>query len=204
MSVTRKLDSLREFPACKLTAEAYLEETLSADPNASLAGIKKLRVALGKHPPSLTHSQRTLARMILGLKSPNWNTTPPVKYPMRLNQFGSPETTAELIRYGSSVVELYGVAIQLVEETNPDVWGVCESSTKHAAQVAELQARQDEIERRADSAVSGDDLLISDDPTTPATFKASGGKIPLAPRKDASSRLVAFLMQQREQRENKD
>jgi hypothetical protein len=198
IAVTRKLDALRRFPACKLTAESYLAETLSADPNASIQGVKKLRASLAKKPPSLTHTSRTLARMILGLKGPNY-PTPPTKYPGRLVTFSTPETTAELIRYGSSEVELFALAAQLVSESNPDLYGTCESSAEHAAQVDELEARQAELFKQIETRVSTEDLVIADDPRTPPAFKVAP-TVPLAPRQDAGQRLVAYLMKQREQR----
>jgi hypothetical protein len=199
MAVVRKLETVRAFPACKLTAEAYLAETLTADPGASLKGVRKLRAALEQNPlpPNLTHSARSLAQMIAALKGPRWNTTPPVRYPWRLNQFGSPETTGELIRYGTSMVELFGVAIQIVDERSPDVWGTGESSAKHAAQVAALAARRDELFKQIETRASAEDLLINDDPHVPTAFKVAP-EVPLAPRHDAGQRLVAYLLAQRQ------
>jgi hypothetical protein len=134
--------------------------------------------------------------MILGLKGPNY-PTPPTKYPGRLvTAFSTPETTAELIRYGSSTTELFAVAIQLVAESNPEVWGTCESSAKHAVQVAELESRQADLFKQLESKVSAEDLVIADDPRVPPAFKAAPS-VPLAPRQDAGKRLVDFLMAQR-------
>jgi hypothetical protein len=201
IDVSRKLNELRQFPACKLTAQSYLREMLNADPTASLKGVKKLRVEIAKKHANLAHSQRTLARMIAGLRGPNW-TTPPTKYPGRLfSAFSTPESVAELIRYGSSTTELFGCAIEIVAESQPDLWGSCEDSAKHAAQVAELEARQVELFRKLESSVSGDDLHIDPvDRHAPVTFKVAPA-VELAPRDNAGARLVAYLMQQRKQRE---
>jgi hypothetical protein len=199
MSVTRKLNALRQFPACKLTAEAYLEETLAADENASMKGVRKLREWLERKPlpVGLTHSARTLARMIAGLKGPAWGS-PPVKFPWRLQtSFGTPETTAELIAFDSTTLELFGVSILIVNERSPDCWGTCESSADYAEQVAELEARQAELFKKLETQASTEDLLIADDPHIPTAFKVSDGKVPLAPRQDAGQRLVNYLMAQR-------
>jgi hypothetical protein len=200
IEVSRKLDALRRFPACKLTAEAYLAETLAADPTASLKGVAKLARELEKKHANLAHTSRTLARMIAGLRGPNFPTPPQAKYLGRLTTaFSTPETTAELIRHNSSTIELYGLAIQLVSGSNPEVWGTCESSAKHAQQVAALEARQAELFKELESKVSGDDLNIdAEDRNKPVTFKVAPD-VPLVPKHDASQRLITYLMQQREQ-----
>jgi len=201
MSVTRKLDALRRFPASKLTAEAFLAESLTADENASLKGVRKLRDKLEQKPlpPAFLHSARTLARMVAGLKESTWRS-PPTKYPWRLQTaFSTPETTGELIACRSSTIELYGVAIQIVGERNPDVWGTCDSTAKHAAQVADLEARQAELFQKLDTALTGEDLNIDPvDRTAAVSFKIAPA-VPLAPRNDAGARLVAYLMQKRAQ-----
>ena len=203
IDTTRKLQALREFPACKLTADAFIAETLAIEPKATLANVKRLRQALAKKPPNLAHTSRTLARMVSALRGPASNyRTPPTRYPGRVvTALSTPETTSELISFGATTIELFCAACQCVAETNPETWGTATSSEQHAAEVAALEARQRDLFAQLESKVSADDLNIdAEDRTAAVTYKAGNGKVPLAGA-ESGKRLVAYLMAQREQRQ---
>ena len=201
IAVSRKLEALQRFPANTLRCQDYVRATLSIDPRASLKGVSRLRAEMAKKAPSLERSQRALATIMSDLRGSNWRTTPPTKYPARINRYGSPQVLAELASCGSSLVELYALAAEMVGDSHPELWGTATSLEEHEQEVAALEARKEELFKQGDEVLGPNDLQIDPvDGNVPVTFLASRGEVPVAPRHDSGQRLVAYLMAQREER----
>jgi hypothetical protein len=215
VQVTQRLRTLDSNPSeSNLKPEAFLKEVMALDESISLKSITKLRKALERNPPNLTHSNASLRRMVSALRGPNLRRPPPAKNLERTIRWLNTEPAiAEQIRFGSSPVELLCVAVQVAGENHPECFGRRTSSAEIDKERAELTAKRDELYRRIGTEVTAADLHIDDTGTGPVTF-ACAPTINLAPRANAGERVVNHLLlaqpseqmrqAEREEREKRD
>ena len=191
VEVTQQLRALDADPAAsRLTPAAFLRECMALDKRITLKSIAKLRKALEKNPPNLTHSNATLRRMLTALRGPNFPRPPVAKYLERTIKWLTTEPSeAEMIRFASNTLELLCVAVQVAGERHPDAFGKRNSSAEIDKQRADLTVLQQELYRRIGDEATAGDLHIDDTGTGPVTFQLAP-EIPLAPRASAGERLV--------------
>jgi len=96
---------------------------------------------------------------------------------------------AELIKFGSSTVELLCVAVQIAGERHPECFGKRDTSREIEEERARLIAKRDELYQRIGTEVTAQDLFIDDTGSKPVSF-ALAPSIPLAPKGSAGERLV--------------
>jgi hypothetical protein len=197
VEVTQRLRSLDANPAeAKLSSSAFLRECMALDENITAKSMKKLRTALEKNPPNLTHSNASLRRMISALRGPHLPRPPTAKHQDRLIRWLDTEPSRiQLIQFGSSTLELLCVACEVACEKHPEAFGRRESSAEIDKERAELTAKRDELYRRIATEVTAQDLFIDDTGAKPVTF-ALAPEVPLAPKNNAAERLVNHQLAQ--------
>jgi hypothetical protein len=205
ITVWRQLDQMR-VPSgeSKLSANAFLRETLKAAPEATLQRVKALRGKLEAGAPSLDNARRALAQMCKELKGPNIRTPPtPDKWGRTerwlMGKERTPVVLGELTAIGHSSVELFGVAILVTSATNPEVFGSADSTQADLdADIAALTKKRDELLKRIERAWTADDVepgQYIQGHTSPTTFK--GTSVDVAPSDGSGKRLVEYLMSNR-------
>ncbi len=197
VKVTQRLRALDSNPVeSRLSPSAFLKEVMALDENITAKSLAKLRKALERNPPNLTHSNASLRRMVSALRGPNLSRPPTAKHQERTIRWLNTEPgVAELIKFGSSTIELLCVAVEVAGERHPECFGRRTSSAEIDKERAELTAKRDELYRRIGTDVTAADLHIDDTGTAPVCF-ALAPTVPLAPKNSAGERLVNHQLAQ--------
>jgi hypothetical protein len=120
------------------------------------------------------------------------------KLTSRLKFFASDKVPAEISRFNSSLLTVFAVALAEAADQYPEVFGKATGSKEVTQNIAELQARQQELFAKIQADIPTDELDFGDyrqGRATPARFKNT--PVEVAPPQTAGQRLVAFLMSQR-------
>lgn len=196
IAVTRQLVALRQSTAERLSASAFLDETLEL--GSDHTRIEKLRRRLEAGDPGLESAQSTLRLMMKQLREPTFKTPPTRTHWGRTERWlTTPESRGELAKLGYSGIDLLGVAIQKVGEDFPETFGNATSTTAVQAKLSRLEAKQAELFNKIATTWTADDVNAGarhGDAVSAATFKVSDGAVPIAPIDNSGKRLVDFLL----------
>jgi hypothetical protein len=199
VETTQKLNALRQTNAQKLTADAFLRETLALDPQSSLKQVAKLRGIIEGPTPGLNHVRAALRRMVRELRGLHF--TRPPKEPRQFSAWLSNDaTTAELTLLGASNVALLGVAVSICKDKHPEIFGTRESSAGLEEELAALIKKQAELLSQIPTSLTANDVDIGDTDEqgrAVVSFKVSNGQVPIGPPNNAGERLVNFLLANR-------
>lgn len=196
-----RLEQLRAPGALKLSRDAFLRESLKCNPDATLAGVQKLKRKLESADSSLGNTRSALRKMVKELRGPNLRTPPTAaRWEERSrNMFLQPRVTevlSELTAVGSNTIELFGVAILQAG----DVFGSGDGEQRDAdAKIAAAEKELADLFKRIERSWTSEDI----DPgrydgrghTSPATFK--GTDVPVA-GDNAAERLLKYIRSQRD------
>jgi hypothetical protein len=195
----RKIDTLRASGGAKLSAHAFLRETLRCSMSATPARVKELRQKLDTDP-SLENARSAMGRMVKELKGQNIKTPPTLDHWGRTERWLTKPRTTEVIgkltAVGHSTVELFGVAVLVAAEQlkGGGIFGSADGTQKDIdGEIAALVKRYHETCSLLGTAWTAEDIDAGqyvNERTTPAVFK--GTDVPVAPADTAGSRLVAY------------
>jgi hypothetical protein len=121
----------------------------------------------------------------------------------RLRNKVRPEAAGELARFDATTLTLFALAIQIGTERFPGLFGSVQGSDQLDTDVAALRNRAAELEAKLSTSFTSADIdfgTYDKGQTSPATFKLTGGAVPIAPADSAGKRLVEYLMAHREKR----
>ncbi len=197
VAVTKRVDAMSKFEACRLTADALLRES-ATNGGTTIARMKELRKLLDRQQPGFENAQRSLRFSITFLMGRKWALAP--KDPSRVDFLVSPASRTELASKGFGPIDLWGAAILKCAEESPSVFGTCESSEKHTAEFKAAKDQQEALFARLNTEYSGDDLLIGEpnhQGKVTVSFRVSVGEVLIGPKDSAGERLVRFLIAQR-------
>jgi hypothetical protein len=199
--------------AQKLSAPAFLRETLRIQQGATVARVEQLRRRLDSGDLGFEFTRSALRKMIRELKIGNLRTPPTAqrweeRHRAMFLQPRVTEVLAELSAAGFTALELFGVAILIAGKT-PGVFGTSDGEQKELdANIAEATKRRDELFARIGkewTAAEVDAGQYARGHTSAATIR--GTSTPLAPAEtlgkrlveslNSSARLVEFLQNQR-------
>jgi hypothetical protein len=200
LEVRRELAKLAGSRGGKLSASAFLCESLKCSKGATVERVKQLRRKL-ESDSSLSNAQSAMRRMVKELRGPRIQTPPkPDNWPRTERWFFKPRITevlGELTAAGHSSIELWGVAVLTVAEQFPDLFGTAEGTQEDInAGIAAKRAEYDEICKRIGNDWTASDIdegkyLPSQGRASPATFR--GTDVSVAPRESAGERLLQYM-----------
>ena len=193
VAVAKELRAASTLAALKLTGEAFKKETLTIA-RSTPERVNALLAAL-EQPRSFATGEvkAALRRMVIACRSVNFPGPP--RELLRLNFLLTAEALAELVALGSNSFELFAAAAQIAVAKHPEAFGQCTDTAAHEKRVLALTLKLDEIDKRIVTEFSVGDLLFAE-PDGRATFKISGGEVPVFPKENAAERLCSWILQQ--------
>jgi hypothetical protein len=202
LDVTQRL--LKVSNGGRLSAESALSEAMTLAGTTKEA-FTKLRAALEGQKPGLDHARAGLNALVRFVREGNWKTIPKDGGQLlaRLRNKVRPEAAAELARFDANTLSLFAIAIWIGTERFPGLFGSVQGSDQLNTDVAALRNRANELQTKLSTSFRPEDIdygTYDKGVVTPATFKLSGGVVPIAPEDSAGKRLVEYLMSHREKR----
>lgn len=200
IEITRQVIAKSTNQAYRLTAKAFEREMLEASgaDAATKLRINKLQHDLDSNHAGLDHCRDSLRWIMNWLRNKNWTN---VNKNLRRYDFliaGNDGARSELSQRQLATTDLIVVATRYVAKRNPEAFGTCENSVAHAAELAKLKAKQEELFAQGNQAWTRQDLEFGPaDLRTglaPAWFRRSKQKVLTNPAENATKRLVDHII----------
>ena len=198
IAVTRRVRAKSTPDSFRLTARALERDLLEASgaDSDTKRRIDKLERDIQNNRAGLEHVRHSFREILSWLRSRRWTQ---VQRDLRRWDFLTTESArAQLARRGLGTTDLVIIAARHLNKIDKSIFGNCEDSAAHAAELAELKAQQAELFEKANKTWNREDVVAGEvDKRTglaPVWFKRSGRQVLINPPENASKRLVDHIL----------